>query len=161
MTKFARNRDGYLIDVYRVPEDFPTTERRDRCLGADGWIVVPDDIINGAKVNGDGTYTNPLPPQAPVIAPVLSKTAFMDVCEIAFGGGATGRARFGKIIKACETSTDDEVRFVYEKFKGAQWFEKAKVFAFITVLIGKGAALVDPPVSVAERAAVNSGWPNA
>lgn len=100
-------------------------------------------------------------PDAPKVPMVISKTAFMDMCETAFGGGATGRARFGKIIKACASSTDDEVRFVYERFQGAQTFDKAKVFGFMSLLISKGAALVDPQVSVAERAAVNTAWPNS
>lgn len=65
MTKYAHIRDGFLIDVWRVPEDYPDLATRDRSLGAEGWIEVPDDIVHGAKVNEDGTFTNPPPPPPP------------------------------------------------------------------------------------------------
>lgn len=59
MTKYARIADGHLIDVWRVPEDYPDIATRDRCLGADGWISVPDDAVHGARAAQDGTYQNP------------------------------------------------------------------------------------------------------
>lgn len=65
MTKYARVKDGYLTDVWRVPEDFPSIEARDRSLGSQGWISVPDDILHGAKDNGDGSFSNIEPP-API-----------------------------------------------------------------------------------------------
>lgn len=60
MAKYARIKDGYLTDVWRVPEDYPDVETRDRCLGRDDWVEVSADAVNGAQSNGDGTYTNPV-----------------------------------------------------------------------------------------------------
>lgn len=128
--------------------------------GYSGWVPVSEDCVPGATYNGPGDSTNPPMPAPPVVPATLSKTAFMDLCETAFGGGTTGRARFGKIIKACAASTDDEVRFVYERYQGALTFDKTKVFGFFTLLINKGVGLVDPAVSTTERTAVNNGWPN-
>lgn len=65
--KYARLRDGHLIDVYRVPEDFADVETLNRCLPGGGFFVVPDDAVHGALDNGDGTYTNPVSP--PVVEP--------------------------------------------------------------------------------------------
>lgn len=105
-------------------------------------------------------YPKPIPVPPPLIPRTLSKTAFMDICEIALGGNGVGRARFGAIIRACSTSADDEVRFVYERFQGAQTFDKQVVLNLMTLLISKGTALINPPVTASERAAINTNWPN-
>lgn len=68
MTKYARVKDGRLIDVWRIPEDFPDTGTRDRCLGSDAWIEVHSDAKHGAKRNDAGEYINPVD-EAPRIVP--------------------------------------------------------------------------------------------
>ena len=119
------------------------------------------DIVRITTSSGAVIYERYSPPQAPSnpIPRILSKTAFMDVCQVSFGGNGVGRARFGAIIRACAVSPDDEVRFVYERFQGATTFDKDVVSQFLTLLISKDTALITPPVSNAERAAMNSNWP--
>lgn len=126
--------------------------------GTMAWTQVPDGTRHGATDNGNGTFTNPAVATTP---PTISKTAFMDICETAFGGGATGRQRFGNIIAACAASNDGEVRFVYERYQGASTFDKSKVTALMSLLISKGTNLITPQVSSDERTAVNNLWPSA
>ena len=73
MTKYARIRDGFCTDVYRVPEDYGTFELLNKCLPGGGFIVVPDNTVHGAKDNGNGAYTNPTPPPPPPAPSVVYK----------------------------------------------------------------------------------------
>ena len=73
MTKYARKRNDHWIDVYRVPEDFPTLEQLNRSLPGGGFVIVDDELQHGATHNnGDGsagTYTNPVSPDQLSIPP--------------------------------------------------------------------------------------------
>jgi len=156
MTKYARVQDGFLTDVWRVPEDYPDTQTRDRALGPDGWVVVPDDAAHGAKDNGDGTYTNPST-VVQLLPQILSATAFQEMCELALGGNSVGRARFGEIIRAMETSADNEVFAAAKTYAKSTTFERAKTQRFLTLLRQKGVAAL----TNAEITAIIAAWPNA
>lgn len=94
MTKYARIKETHLIDVWRVPEDYPDLATRDRCLGADGWIEVPDDAVHGAHDNGDGTFTNPPAPPA-VVSENPGRNDFV----------SSSRTRAIEALKAGDTAT--------------------------------------------------------
>lgn len=160
MTTYARIQSGFAVDVQIAATATELAARfHPEWFAANPFTVVPDGTLHGARDNGNGTFTNPLPPPVVAIPLTVSKTAFMDVCQTAFGGGATGRQRFGAIIRACGASNDDEVRFVYERFQGAQTFDKQVVLQLMTLLISKGTALITPAVNVAERTAIDTNWP--
>ena len=80
-------------------------------------------------------------PKSPL---VISGTAFMEHCWKKLGSGATGRARFGAIVKAMIASEDDEVRAIAERYEAARsgTFEKTNVKAFLTILKNKGIASI-------------------
>lgn len=67
MAKYARVNSGYLTDVHTVPGSYPDSATRDRCLPGGGFVEIPDNAEHGAKVNGDGTYTNPTIPTPSVV----------------------------------------------------------------------------------------------
>jgi hypothetical protein len=127
MTKYARLRDGHLIDVYTAPGDFADLDTLERCLPGDPFIVVPSDAENGARDNGDGTYTNPTPP-TPVATPlIMSKTAFN-----LFGWAQIGMAAFQKVLEdtrnsAGTTTADYEARAAVNQYDSALTFEKSQV----------------------------------
>lgn len=91
-------------------------------------------------------------PRAPLS---LSATAFQDVCEAGLGGGSTGRARFGAIIRAMETSADDEVRGVFKRFDKSITFDKPKAAGLLSILVSKSVAGLTPQ----ERLAILAAWP--
>lgn len=140
--KYARLKNGFLIDVYSVPGDFPDIETLNRCLPGGGFIEVPSDAVHGAKDNGDGYYTNPSQPTTPTRPIPLSKTAFMDLCWANLGGGATGMARFDEILEACRT-TPGAIRSACRRYEAADIFEKsnvAQMFAVIASVLEEGEA---------------------
>lgn len=58
MSTYARIVSGYAVDVVVTP---PLLNERFNAewLAHQTFIVVPDGTQNGAKDNGDGSYTNP------------------------------------------------------------------------------------------------------
>jgi len=96
----------------------------------------------------DGSYitTGTEAPSAPLI---LSATAFQDAAETGLGS----RARFGEVIRAMQTSADDEVLAVYKRYDKSITFEKAKAAAMLALLRDKG--IVTPQ----ERTSILAEWP--
>lgn len=122
--------------------------------GYSGWQPVADDCVPGATYNGPGDTINPqiVLAKGPL---TLSSTAFQDVCETGLGGNATGRARFGAIIKAMAASADNEVIAVNKRFEKSITFDKQKTAAMLTLLIAKGIA----SLTTQERTSILDAWP--
>jgi len=94
MAKYARKKEGRLIDVWRVPEDFATLADLNRCLPGGGFVEVTADAKSGAVDNGDGTYTKPP-------TPVVTKPEFKTLSGsefISIVGGALGFARLDQLL---------------------------------------------------------------
>ena len=154
MTKYARNKDGFLTDVWRVPEDYPTIEIRDRCLGAANWIVVPDSAIHGAKDNGDGTYTNP-------VAPVLMRPivyTWDGFNKYLIGRlNLNGRAKLQAVLESARdfVGTDNaakNTRGFYTWFVGTTEFEKEETAEMLQYLVDAAIILAR------QRDAVLNNW---
>ena len=157
MSKFAHTEIGFALDPYESDSAEAYLKRFTTDATKD-WLVVevPNNTEHGAKDNGDGTFTNPAAvPAAPATPAVLSSTAFQDVCETALGGGSTGRARFGEIVRAMQTSADNELLAVYKRYEKSVTFEKSKVAGLLTLLVAKGVA----SLTAQERTAILAGWP--
>ena len=152
--KYARLRDGRLIDVYRVPEDFADFDTLNRCLPGGDFIMVPDSAENSATDNGDGTYTNPVAVVVTKLPTSLSSTAFQDVCEAGLGGGALGATRFGKIIRDVSVSTDDLIYSAYQRFIKATTFDKAKTAPLFKLLVDNNL------MTAQESTAILAAWPS-
>lgn len=64
--KYGISKNGMLEQVVSVPIPLPDWAKDDATWLAKmfpdlaGWVKVPDDAVNGAKDNGDGTFTNPV-----------------------------------------------------------------------------------------------------
>jgi hypothetical protein len=97
----------------------------------------------------DGSYitTGTEAPSAPLI---LSATAFQDAAETGLGS----RARFGEVIRAMQTSANDEILSVFKRYDKSITFEKAKAAAMLSLLVS--AAIVTPQ----ERSHILAAWPN-
>ena len=167
MTKYARLRGGSLIDVKNVPGDFAHLGTLNRCLPGGGFIDVPGDAQNGAKDNGDGTYTNPTP-TAPALAPKVFDTASWK--EYAYGVLGTiaaplgtddekltaGLRRYGAILKAARASIDDGTVAALDQYDDADNYRKDRVALFLKVLNDDNKIVTDT-----EFAAIIGSWPEA
>ena len=111
--------------------------------GYTGWVIVPDS-------------TGEIPPPAKQPA-LLSATAFQDVCEAGLGGGSTGRARFGAVLRSMAANIDDEVLGIFKRYEKSATFDKPKSSAMLTLLVSKGVA----NLTAQERAAILAAWPDA
>ena len=145
MTKYARVKNGYLIDVYNVPEQFADLATLNRCLPGGGFIVVPDSAVHSAKDNGNGTYTNPSPAPAPAPAPVplnLRPDEILDLLP-------------ASVVKAIRDSATASAVKRYECFKLKQAWTKAEGIALFNDI--EGAGLMTAP----QNAAAVAAWPEA
>jgi hypothetical protein len=166
MTKYARIKEGHLIDVWRVPEDYPDIETRDRCLGAEGWIEVPDDKVHGATANADGTFTNP-PAHSDTPVPVVFDSAdwkayaYGVLGAIAAPNGTqmqklqAGMRRYGAILKAARASTDEGTIAALDQYDDATNYRQDKVQVFLGFLNADAKIVTDT-----EFAAIIGNWPS-
>lgn len=99
MAKYARKKDGRLVDVWRVPEDFATLDDLNKCLPGGGFVEVPSGAQNGAADNGDGSYTNP--EQASVSKPEFKTLSGSDF--IALLSKVLGIARVDQLLAKSKT----------------------------------------------------------
>jgi hypothetical protein len=117
----------------------------------DGNKFLPD----GSPNPNHGNVTTIEHADHPTVDRVLSKTEFADHCYAQFGGGLTGVARFGAILKAAAASTSDAVYATLDRYLVAPSIEKPNAQIFIGILASEG--IMTPT----EVTAVSDNWPTA
>ena len=100
-----------------------------------------------------GTITHVTLPDPPTFPLLISATSFQDIFEDALGGGATGRTAFGNLVRTMQTSADDEVRAVYERYAKTITFDKPKVTSFLALMVSKSL------ITGAQRTSILGNWP--
>lgn len=159
MTTYARIVEGRAVDVVVTP---PLLEERFHpdWLAQQSFIVVPDGTENGAKDNGDGTFTNPPPPPPPGPNnpgnPYFGKKPIATKDFYAIAGQALG-ARYARLRK------DDaflwiadllgDITFVDPDDKAGQFLQ---IIAYLTTT---KAADGQPLMSQADVTAIMALWP--
>lgn len=91
--------------------------------------------------------------EIPSVPLTLSASTFQDTCETGLGGGATGRAAYGAIVKAMRASTDDDVVAVYERLQKSFLFDKNKASPLFTLLVNKTL------MTATQRTNILAAWP--
>lgn len=124
------------------------------------------EVLSGNPQDGDPVristgggfvYTYHKEPVARVAKPrALAKTEFMDHCYSQLGGGLTGVSRFGAVIKAARSSTEDTVVAAMERYDHAMSVEKENAAVFIGIL--KAASIAS--LTDNECDAVLDTWPS-
>lgn len=99
-----------------------------------------------------------LPPQTftyqiDTVQKIVSASGFQDACETGLGGGSTGAARFGKILRDMAGSIDDLVFSAFKRYEKSITFDKDKAAPLFSLLVSKG--LMTAP----ERTAILAAWP--
>lgn len=154
MTTYAHIIDGFAVDVVVTPPELKDRYHPD-WLARNPFNVVPDTDIHGellrsgAIYNGDGTFINPVPVAVIPVAVVISASVFQDICETGLGSSA----RFGAIIRAMETSANDQIFSAYQRFSKSITFDKSKAAPLFSLLVGNGI------MTSQERAAILNAWP--
>ncbi len=114
------------------------------------WVAVSNDCVPGATYNGPGDSTNPAAP--PAVPKTLTWAELATYLITLLGGGATGRAALGTIIKACLDSALGADNFFAVYFQGQTTFTKAE---FTGVLAGVATSIV----TANGKQAVADQWP--
>lgn|GEM_PF-1830406 len=155
MTTFARIESGIAFD----PVVAASAEAAKAIFGpiADAWVftLVPDGTKHGARDNGDGTFTNPIPRAVEPTYSSLSKVQFQDLCVVQLGGDATGRARYVSVMNQIKASTNPDTAFSYERYLAANALERDDVAVFLTLLVA------DPQndLTEQEKDLIIASWP--
>lgn len=142
MTTYTRIVDGISVDVVVTP---PSLDKRfnPEWLARQKFYVAPDGTISGrpAAIQPDGSIiwgANPQPPTPAIVYQILSSSGFQEVCETGLGGNSVGATRFGAIVRSMETSADDLVFSLFQRFQKSTTFEYAKSAKLFSVLVSKG-----------------------
>lgn len=150
--------DIRLVDVVDIPAPLPPWAATPDIFIArmfpdnHDFMRVADDAMSGAIKQPDGSFLNPS--NTVQLSPsTVSASGFQDICETALGGGVTGAARFGKIIRDMASSVDDTVFAIYQRFLKSLTFDKTKSAAMLAVLVSKGL------ITGQERTAILNAWP--
>lgn len=94
----------------------------------------------------------PSPSAAPAI---LSKRTFIDMAAAALGTNGEGRAALGAILRGMNTSDDDEVYVLSQRWTEAITLDKPQVSALTSILVSKNI------MTSQQRTAILNAWPNA
>ena len=158
MSIFAHIESGFALDVWpnATQDDYEARFKAMPDFGTWQIVEVPADTKHGAKVNGDGTYTNPASVVIPKTPRILSKTGFQDYAVSQLGGGVTGMGRFTDIMDATESSLSSTVRFAFARYQAADTFEKDKT-AILTQIMAADSTVGH--LTSAERTAILDNWP--
>ena len=144
--KFARQKNGSWCD----PREAGALGDLDNQYHPD-WVAARKASGTWFQAVSDTIWDQLMPPP-PVAQPVpalLLASGFQDVCETGLGSPV----RFGAVIRAMETSADDLVFSLYQRFIKSVTFDKTKSAQFLSVLVNKGI------VTGSERTAILSAWP--
>lgn len=156
MTKYARIRDGRLVDVYRVPQDYPDLPALERCVPGGAFTAVPDVDTNGEPLahsawdNGDGTYTNAAAPLVAKEPAILTDRQFRKFAAQKLGSAAA----VGAVYSAARASNDPDVQFAFMAWTKAELYEKAEVAQLAAALVAGGC------MTAQQRTALVGSWPD-
>ena len=153
MTTFARLVRGIALDcrVQASATELAACFHPD-WLAANPFTVVPDGTLHGAKDNGNGTFTNPVPPPVPVTPVIMTDKQFRKYAAQKLGGAAA----VGLIDIAAEASANGDVRFAYRAWTKAQTFEKDEVESLTAVLVAGNCM-----TNAQRNAIIGTNWPQA
>ena len=157
MPTFAHISGGKVLD----PQENATLDEYKARFGAlvtgpwagHTFTEVPAGTQHCAADNGNGTYTNPVKVNAPTLQPLTWAQLAAYLIGL-LGGGATGRAALGVIIKACQDSAQGADNFFALYLAGQTSFTKSE---FMAVLNDVSTSIV----SANAKTAVSNGWPGA
>lgn len=159
MTKYARLRDGYLVDVYAVPGSYADLATLNRCLPGGGFIVVPDSALHGAKDNNDGTYTNPAPSAPAQLPKILTKKELRTLATMTLAAGlaitqAAASARLQAYFDAARanvgnTQGDKNMRWALSAWQEDTYFGKDEA---TQIMLGL-------QFDVGDRGLISAAWP--
>lgn len=167
MTTYAHTETGFALDPW--PNDTqPEYEARFAGIDKSQWhiVSVPDGTRQGAKDNGDGTYTNPSVPSHTPQPSALSGKEFFEyavavLMTVNSANKAASMLRYGQIIAAmlAKAATDPMTAIAETSYRAALagghlTFADAEIL--IPALEANGAAST---ITSAEATAILANWP--